>query len=153
MIESFPIVPATGRGLWIIIVIVMAIFVIVGGMLVATAHGSSATRFELSEGGLRIRGDLYGRLIPASALRGDAARVVDLTGERELGPRLRTFGTAVPGYSSGWFRLRNGEKALLYVTERRRAVYVPTTAGYSVLLSPRDPDRFVERLREIAASP
>ena len=84
MIEAFPIAPATGRGLWIIIVAVMALFVIVGGMLVATAHGSSATRFELSEDGLRIRGDLYGRLIPASALRGDAARVVDLTQEREL---------------------------------------------------------------------
>jgi hypothetical protein len=52
----------------------------------------------------------------------------------------------MPGYQSGWFRLKNGEKALLYLTDRSRAVYVPTTAGYSVLLSPDDPDGFLKAL-------
>lgn len=46
--------------------------------------------------------------------------------------------------------LRNGEEALLYLTDRRRAVYVPTTLGYSLLLS-EQPERFVERLRAIAS--
>jgi hypothetical protein len=43
-------------------------------------------------------------------------------------------------------RLRNGEKALLYLTDRSRAVYVPTHDGYSVLLSPADPDAFLAAL-------
>jgi Bacterial PH domain len=62
----------------------------------------------------------------------------------------RRVGTAMPGYLSGWFRLRDGEKALLYLTDRTRAVYVPTRSGYSVLLSVTEPERFLARLREIA---
>jgi hypothetical protein len=66
-------------------------------------------------------------------------------------PARRTVGTGLPGYRAGWFRLRNGEKALLYLTDTSRAVYIPTTAGYSVLLSPAQPDEFVSALRAIAA--
>ena len=53
----------------------------------------------------------------------------------------------MPGYRSGWFRLRDGEKALLYVTDPTRVVYVPTTEGYSVLLSVAEPDVFLSSLR------
>ena len=60
-------------------------------------------------------------------------------------------GTGLPGYQAGWFRLRNGEKALVYLTDRGRAVYVPTTAGYSVLLSPAEPDAFLAALRPIGS--
>jgi hypothetical protein len=61
-------------------------------------------------------------------------------------------GTGLPGYQAGWFRLRNGEKALLDLTDRRRAVYIPTGAGYSLLLSPADPDGFLSRLRAVLGS-
>ncbi|HUF27716.1 MAG TPA: PH domain-containing protein [Gemmatimonadaceae bacterium] len=119
-------------------------------LLIATLQGSRSSRFELSADGLRIRGDLYGRLIPIPQLRGGSARQIDLAAERELRPTVRTFGTAVGGYASGWFRLASGEKALLYVTDRRRVVYIPTTEGYSLLLSVQEPELFVSRLREIA---
>jgi hypothetical protein len=76
--------------------------------------------------------------------------VVDIEQERTLRPRGKTIGTAIPGYRSGWFRLANGEKALLYLTDSRRVVYVPTRAGYSLLLSVDRPAEFVERLRAIA---
>ena len=64
----------------------------------------------------------------------------------------RRMGTGLPGYQAGWFRLRNGEKALLYLTDRARAVYIPTTAGYSLLLSPADPDGFLSQLRSLSRS-
>lgn len=60
------------------------------------------------------------------------------------------MGTAVPGYRSGWFRLANGEKALLYLTASDRVVHVPTTEGFSLLLSVSEPERFVEQLRSVA---
>ena len=104
-------------------------------------------RFEVSATALRVRGDFYGRVIPSDLLRPEAARRVDLMREIELQPGGRTLGTGLPGYQSGWFRLRNGEKALLYLTDRARAVYVPTAAGYSLLLSPTDPDAFLAALR------
>lgn len=150
MTETFAIVPASSRGLWILVILVLLLFAGITAMLVKTARGSTQSRFEISVEGLRLRGDLYGRVIPRSSLRGAEARVVDLRAEEGLAPRRRTMGTSFPGYHAGWFRLRNDEKALLYLTDRSRAVYVPTTEGYSLLLSPREPDRFVDRLREIA---
>jgi hypothetical protein len=63
------------------------------------------------------------------------------------------MGTALPNYQSGWFRLANGEKALLYLSQRDRALYIPTTAGYSILLSPTDPDRMLADLKRMAPNP
>jgi hypothetical protein len=98
----------------------------------------------------RLDGDWYGRTIPPSQILGRDAKRVDFSAEPGLAPRWRTMGTGLPGYQAGWFRLKNGEKALVYLTDRSRAVYVPTTAGYSLLLSPADPDRFLSAVRAVA---
>lgn len=139
-------VPATGRYLWFLIPVV-AIVALAMAMLATTIIASRSARFEVTSEGLRLRGDLYGRLIPRSQLRLGEARRVDLASERNLQPSWRTMGTGLPGYQAGWFRLRSGEKALLYLTDRSRAVYIPTTESYSLLLSPMDPDGFLSRLR------
>jgi hypothetical protein len=133
--------------LWTIIVPVFLLLLGVGGALAYTTSASRTSRFEVSPAGLRLRGDFYGRLIPAAALRVDEARAVDLRVEPDLAPRVRTFGTGLPGYRSGWFRLRSGEKALIYITDPTRVAYVPTTDGYSVMVSVADPAAFVASLR------
>jgi hypothetical protein len=150
--ESFAIIPASSRSLWVFYVLMLLLFVGVASVLFITGRGSRASRFELSEAGLRLRGDLWGRMIPSNALRGGAARIVDLATTPDLQPRWRTSGTTFSGYRAGWFRLRNGEKALVYLTETSRTVYVPTRKGYSVMLTPQQPERFLERLRSVAPS-
>jgi Bacterial PH domain len=112
------------------------------------ASGLTAPKLEITDTGLRLSGEFYGRFIPASELNLEQSRLVDLTREPNLMPTIRTFGTGLPGYSTGWFRLRNGTKALLYLTNRKQAVYVPTTAGYSVLVSPKDPAGFLAQLQK-----
>ena len=151
MSEVFHIVPASARWIWVLLLAVPLV-VMVGTLAIVglSLRGSRAASFEVHSGGLRLRGDLYGREVPAFQLRGGAARIVDLDQERSLRPRGKTMGTAMPGYRAGWFKLANGEKALLYLTDMRRAVYVPTRAGYSLLLSVDRPNEFVERLRTIA---
>jgi Bacterial PH domain len=121
--------------------------VLIGLGLVAS--GLNTPKLEITDAGLRLSGELYGRFIPSTELKLEQSRLVDLKREPNLEPTLRTFGTGLPGYNTGWFRLRNGEKALLYLTDRTQAVYVPTTAGYSVLVSPKDPVRFLEHLRRL----
>ena len=148
MPDVFPIVPAQGRVLMIIGVFVIALMIGVTALMFAAMRGGKSSRFEMNAEGLRLRGDVYGRTIPWSAIKAAESRVVDLAVTYELAPARRTAGTAVPGYQAGWFRLNNGEKALLYLTDRHRAVYVPTTQGYSLLLSPQEPDRFLERLQQ-----
>ncbi len=144
----FPIAPAESRYLWFLIPVIL---ILLGAMalLVTSVRGAHASRFEIRADGLRLDGDLYGRLVPRSQLRVDLARRADLGREEALRPRWRRMGTGLPGYQAGWFRLRNGEKALLYLTDRTRAVYIPTTAGYSLLLSPADPEGFLSQLRSV----
>ena len=144
----FPIAPAESRYLWFLIPVIV---ILLGAMalLATSVRGARASRFEIRADGLRLSGDLYGRLVPTAQLRVDQARRVDFAREPELLPKWRRIGTGLPGYQAGWFRLRDGEKALLYLTDRRRAVYIPTTAGYCLLLSPLDPDAFLSQLREM----
>jgi hypothetical protein len=149
VIDSFPIVPGQGRILWFALPLLS--LVIAGiGVVVYSLSASRTARFEVSNAGLRLRGDFYGRLIPARSLRLDAARAVDLRKEPTLEPVLRTVGTAIGGYRAGWFRLRDGERALLYVTDPTHVAYVPTTEGYSVMLSVADPAAFLASLRRSA---
>lgn len=105
-------------------------------------------KFEITPQGLRIRAAMYGRFIPSSALRRDEAKVLDLTTEVDHRPKMRTNGVCLPGYCTGWYRLRNSEKALMFVTDRTNVVYVPTSEGFSILMSVRDADEFVKELRK-----
>ena len=143
--QVFTIASSTGRPVWVLapafVVVAIAI-----GVLVLVSLASRSARFEVSSEGLRLRGDLYGRFVPTGALEIDKAHRVDFGASPELLPARRTMGTGLPGYQSGWFRLKNGEKALLYLTDRTKAVYVPTTEGYGLLLSPDDPDGFLGAL-------
>ncbi len=148
MKEVFPIIPATSGPLIVFGIaglILMSVLLVLG----VFAYASRQARFEVSDAGLTIRGDFYGRHLAAAALKTQEARALDLTRERDYALAWRTNGAGFPGYSSGWFRLTNGEKALVFVTDRRRVVYLPTRKSYAVLLSVAEPERFLETLRQL----
>ncbi|HEY8536155.1 MAG TPA: PH domain-containing protein [Vicinamibacterales bacterium] len=145
--QEFPIAEGSVRGIWLLAAVMALASGTVTALFATSAVAARTARFEVSPEGLRLRGDLYGRLIPAAELRVDEARRVDLNATPGLIPRTGARGMTLPGYQAGWFRLKNGEKALFYVTDRSRAVCVPTTAGYSVVVSPADPEGFLEALR------
>jgi len=153
MTEVFHIVPATIR--WGVTLTVIALpLLLVFGVLSAIGYSifvsSHNSTFELSNAGLRLRGDFYGQTIPLAQLKPGETRIVDIAdGPYRLASR--TNGIAVPGYRAGWFRLRNGRKALLYVTSPDHVVLVPTTKDYDVLLSVVDAERFVARLHALGA--
>lgn len=146
--QAFPIAPSDTKPFWIMIPVLL-IIVAAGVMLALSLMGARVSRFEVSAEGLRLRGDFYGRLVPASEIRTTEARRLDLGREPDYAPRIRTMGTALPGYRSGWFRLKNGEKALLYLTDRTRAVLIPTTNNYSIILSPNDPDALLAAIKAL----
>lgn len=144
--QSFSIAPA-GAGPLVLLAFVA---VLVSGVVVGVGRSvlaSRTARFEVGAHGLTLHGDWWGRELPRAALRIDDVRVVNLREERDLQPSARTWGSGLPGYASGWFRLRSGDRALVYLTNRERAVVVPTTLGYTVLVSPSDPDGFAAALR------
>lgn len=146
MPEVFPIVPAASRATWFLgaVGLVTALLTLLMAYLAWSAQSS---RVEVDASRVRLVGDLWGRSIPLSALDASNARIVDLSRTPELRPKARTLGTGLPGYAAGWFRLANGEKALAYLTDGSRVVYVPTTEGYALLLSVASPEAFLERIQ------
>jgi len=145
--KVFPIVPASSTVFWVLLAIVLALLaltVLFAGIWYSTRH----VRFELTDAGLRIRGGIYGRTIPMDALVVEQARALDLDAEPGYAARMRTNGIGLPGYGEGWFRLKNGKKALMFVTDRSQLIHVPTTKGYELLLTP---SRGAEFLAALAA--
>jgi len=146
MDEVFAIAPASARPLWFLGG-VSAFILALALLLLFIAWSSRHARVRIAGPDLVLSGDLWGRTIPLAALELERARVVDLERVRELTPRRRTLGTALPGYAAGWFRLQSGEKALVYLTRREGVVYVPTRDGYSLLLSAERPEELLTALR------
>ena len=90
---------------------------------------------DLSESALTIKAGFYSRSINRASLRLESAKVASLFEDRALAPRWRTNGIRVPGFQAGWFRLVNGDKALVLLTDPRTVTYVPTLEGFSLLIS------------------
>jgi hypothetical protein len=132
-----------GRAMWLIIGLVLVVLAASATLLLLSAR---TPRIAFSPQGLTVENSLFGRTIPTEVLKLAEARVVDLERSPELRPKWRTFGVGLPGNSQGWFRLHNGEKALVFIRSGKRAVRIPTTRGYSVLVEPEDPDAFLAAL-------
>jgi hypothetical protein len=151
MKEVFPIIPAGAGSVWFLAGIGLLLFAgaVFLGFLALSCRNASV---EVSSAGLDIRGGLYGRRILMPSLALDTARPVDLKTEPELAPSWRTNGIGLPGYGAGWFTLKNGQKALAFISDRRRVAYIPTREGYVVLLSIEEPDRLIDSLRKFASA-
>lgn len=145
--DIFTISPASPKPLWFLVIICVILALILMALMY-TAYSSRHSRVEMDSERIKLVGDFWGREIPLKLLNVPAARILDISGNTEYTPKRRTFGTGLPGYASGWFRLRGGDKALVYLTERRHVVYLPTLDGYSLLLSVEEPERFIATLQQ-----
>lgn len=144
MSKIFPMTPASIRVFSVIGFVLIPLILI----FALIAYSAVNTRFEVGSEGLHIKGAIYGRFIPKDSIILGDSRIVDLDAEGELRPVRRTNGIGLPGLSEGWFRLANGEKALMFVTDRESVVYIPTRDGYSVLFSTVTPDELLNSLAQ-----
>ena len=147
MDKTFSIIPASPAPLITILVISILLLLILG-LFSFIGYSSRNVKFEVSDQGLRIKGGIYGRLIPKEDIAGESVKIVDFNTSPEYKPRIRTNGVGLPGYSEGWFKLNNNEKALLFVTDRSNVVYIPTRQDYSVLLSVSNSEEFYEAIKQ-----
>ena len=75
--------------------------------------------------------------------------VVDLSKHPELRPKIRTFGTGLPGLNLGWFKLANGSKAFLAITNNKQGVVIKLRDGTYVILSPKNIQEFINTLKQL----
>lgn len=105
---------------------------------------------SVEQGTLVINTGMGSKRIALSALRKHGVSVANLNERTELKPWLRLWGTGLPGFAGGWFRLRNGEKAVCLILDRERVSYLRSDAdNISVLLSLEQPDALRAMLERI----
>ncbi len=126
---------------------ISAFVVVIGLVFLWIAWGSAHARVFVEEGALRLKIPFYGRSIPMAEFALERARIVDLSADSPLRPRWRSNGIGLPGLRLGWFRLVDGQSALLAVTRRERVLYLPRQQGYAVLVTVREPEQLLDRLR------
>ena len=151
MDKVFGIIPATSGAftfLWIFGTVIGIILIGVIGLFASFGYQSRHVTFVLTDQGLRISPGLYSRTIPKEIINAEGVRVIDLNLEKDYQPKWRTNGAGLPGFSAGWFKLQNKEKALVFVTDRSSVVYIPTTGNYSVMLSVRDAAEMVASIQQ-----
>lgn len=134
LVRTFGITPASSTPFIFLLAFGMLLILLLG-LFAFIGYSARNTIFEVNDQGLRIKGALYGRFIPKENITAQDIKIIDLNASPEYKTRFRTNGIGLPGYREGWFKLKNGEKALLFVTDLSNLVYIPTTKGYSVLLS------------------
>ncbi len=93
----------------------------------------------LDRDGIVVNTGIATRRFSLSALRAGGVRTVSFRQHIELKPILRTWGIGMPSLASGWFRLRNGAKALCILTGRDHVTALRAEDGTWILLSLADP--------------
>lgn len=93
----------------------------------------------LDRDGIIVNAGIVMRRFPLASLRAGGVRTVSFREHVELKPVLRTWGIGMPSLASGWFRLRNGAKALCILTGRDHVTALCADDGTWILLSLADP--------------
>lgn len=126
---------------------VLALCLGVGWFIGRTMRKHAVT---LDHDGLAVNTCFYTCRLGWRELQLAQARAVDLEEHTGLKPMLKTNGVSLPGYHSGWFRLRNGRRALVAIAGGTRVVHVATTRDYDLLLQPRQPRALLQRMKALA---
>lgn len=103
-------------------------------------------RVMLRDGELVVHAGLNSCRVALDALDLEHARIVDLAEHTELRPLLKTFGTSLPGYHGGHFRLRDRGRAFVLLTGARRVLLVPERSGRRLLLGVEKPQVLLDAL-------
>lgn len=101
---------------------------------------------RLEGGELQVAAGMHNRTVAVADLDLAGARIVDLGEHKPLRPLFKSFGTSLPGYHAGHFRLRDRGKAFVLVTDARRVLVLPERSGRKLLLSLRHPQALLDAL-------
>jgi hypothetical protein len=97
---------------------------------------------RVDQGTLIVNTGIGSKRIVLTRLRAHGMRVLDLAAHPELKPVFKLFGTGLPGFAGGWFRLRNGDKAVCLLLDRSRVSWLRSDEDeVTLLLSLAEPER------------
>jgi hypothetical protein len=93
-------------------------------------------------GNLLVQTGVGRRSVALSNLREKGLRLIDLTQHRELDTKGKVWSATRPNLKTGLYRLRNGERAVVVVTDPHRVCYLRSEAdALTLLLSLKRPEQ------------
>jgi len=142
--------PKEGVGFISILMIGIMLIIIIPLIILTVGIISSMrnTTISLTENELIIKSMFYGRKIPLENIMINGIKKINLEENTEYNISVRTNGTSIPGFKSGWMRLKNGEKALTFITDKNNVVLIPVK-DYLLLFSMDNIDEFINKIKEI----
>jgi hypothetical protein len=142
--------PKEGVGFISILMIGIMLIIIIPLIILTVGIISSMrnTTISLTENELIIKSMFYGRKIPLENIMINGIKKINLEEDTEYNISIRTNGTSIPGFKSGWMRLKNGEKALTFITDKNNVVLIPVK-DYLLLFSMDNIDDFINKIKEI----
>jgi len=126
----------------LILVIIIPLTILTFGIM-SSMHNTTLT---LTESELIIKTAFYGRKIPLENIMIDGIKAISLDHDTDYDLSFRTNGTALSQFKSGWFRLKNREKALVFITDKSSVVLIPTKE-YVLLFSMDNIDEFINKIK------
>ena len=122
----------------------VAVLPVVGLLLAWSMH---TRRVELLDGMLQVRRWPWPKRAAIAGFDLAQARIVDLDAEPALRPALKIAGSRLPGFTSGWFWLKDRRRAYVLMTAGRRALLLPGRDGTLWLLGVERADALLAALR------
>jgi hypothetical protein len=126
----------------IMLIIIIPLIILTFGII----NSMKNTTFSLTENEIIIKSVFYGRKIPIENIRIDEIKKIDLDKNTEYSIKMRTNGISIPKFKSGWMRLKNGEKALAFITDKNNVLLIPTK-DYSLLFSMNKIEEFINKIK------
>lgn len=128
---------------------------VTAGLLLATVGffgwmywQANHAQLVLTATSLKLQLPLYSREIALSDLQPDKAKIINLQTDDTVALSWRTNGVGLPGYSLGWFALQPEGRALVAIADKQQVLMLPTTLGFSVLLSMPQPETLLRQLQQ-----
>ena len=146
--KLFEIVPVPLSALWVILAAVL-VCLLLTAFLSTLVFIARHVMFDVNTNGLLIKGGIYTRSIPKDSVLRGGIRILDLRVSPKYKIKRRLNGLGLKKLQLGWFRLENGEKALVFLSDSSDVVYIPTREGYALLISPLHPNRFIQAINEL----
>ena len=135
----------TNTVITMIIIVMAAIIIPLVFLTFGIIDSMRNTTLALTENELIIKSLFYGRKVPIENIFIDEIKQIDLDVNTEYAATLRLNGIFVPQFRSGWMRLKNKEKALVFITDKNNVVLIPTKE-YLILFSMSNIDEFINKI-------
>ena len=107
----------------------------------------AGVQVEVLDGMLQVRRWPWPKRAAIDSFDLTHARIVDLEADPSLRPAVKIAGSRLPGFTTGWFWLKDRRRAYVLMTSRQRVLLLPRHDGSLWLLGVERADALLAALR------